>query len=66
MADDFNTLFNPPRRISYYLTPKGLAEKGKLTMTFLSYKIHYYSRLKAMIEERFLEIAKGGDRGLYL
>ena len=41
----------PPRRIGYYLTPKGFAEKAKLTMTFLSYNIHHYSRLKAMIGE---------------
>ena len=60
------TVENPPRRISYYLLPKGFAEKAKLTMTFLSYNIHHYSRLKAMVGERFLEMAKGGDYGLYL
>ena len=43
----------PPRRIGYYLTPKGFAEKTKLTMTFFSYNIHHYSRLKAMDGERF-------------
>lgn len=56
----------PPRRIGYYLTPKGFAEKARLTMTFLSYNIHHYSRLKAMIGEKFLQIAKEGDYGLYL
>ena len=50
----------PPRRIGYYLTPKGFAEKAKLTMTFLSYNIHHYSRLKAMIGEKFLEMASQG------
>jgi DNA-binding MarR family transcriptional regulator len=50
----------PPRRIGYYLTPKGFAEKAKLTMTFLSYNIHNYSRLKAMIGEKFLEMASQG------
>jgi DNA-binding MarR family transcriptional regulator len=49
-----------PRRIGYYLTPKGFAEKAKLTMTFLSYNIHHYSRLKAMIEAKFLEMASQG------
>ncbi len=43
-----------PRRIGYYLTPKGFLEKTKLSMTFLSYNIHHYSRLKAMIGEKFL------------
>ena len=50
----------PPRRIGYYLTPKGFAEKTKLTMTFLSYNVHHYARLKAMIEERILEMASQG------
>jgi len=50
----------PPRRIGYYLTPKGFAEKAKLTMTFLSYNVHHYARLKAMIEERILEMASKG------
>jgi DNA-binding MarR family transcriptional regulator len=50
----------PPRRIGYYLTPKGFAEKAKLTMTFLSYNVHHYARLKAMIEERILEMASHG------
>ena len=50
----------PPRRIGYYLTPKGFAEKAKLTVTFLSYNIHHYSRLKAMIGEKFLEMASQG------
>ena len=50
----------PPRRIGYYLTPKGFVEKARLTMTFLSYNIHHYSRLKAMIGEKFLEMASQG------
>jgi DNA-binding MarR family transcriptional regulator len=50
----------PPRRIGYFLTPKGFAEKAKLTMTFLSYNIHHYSRLKAMIGEKFLEMVSQG------
>jgi DNA-binding MarR family transcriptional regulator len=50
----------PPRRIGYYLTPKGFAEKAKLTMTFLSYNIHHYSWLKAMIGAKFLEMVSQG------
>jgi len=52
----------PPRRIGYFLTPKGFAEKARLTMTFLSYNIHHYSRLKSMIGEKFLEMASQGVR----
>jgi DNA-binding MarR family transcriptional regulator len=49
-----------PRRIGYYLTPMGLAEKTRLAMTFLSYNIHHYSQLKAMVAEKFLEMASQG------
>ncbi len=52
----------PPRRIGYYLTPKGFAEKAKLTGIFLSYNIHHYARLKNMIGERLLEMASQGVR----
>ena len=31
----------PPRRIVYYLTPKGFAEKTNLTLRFFSYNIHH-------------------------
>jgi DNA-binding MarR family transcriptional regulator len=50
----------PPRRIGYYLTPKGFAEKARLTMTFLAYNIHHYSSLKALITEKFLEMGSQG------
>ena len=50
----------PPRRIGYYLTPRGFGEKGKLTLTFLSYNIHHYARLKTMVAEKFLEMASQG------
>lgn len=50
----------PPRRIGYYLTPKGFAEKAKLAMTFLSYNIHHYSRLKALVGVKFSEMASQG------
>ena len=50
----------PPRRIGYYLTPKGFAEKASLTMTFLSYNIHHYSNLKAKITEKLLEMESEG------
>src|SRR4030042_1801009 len=54
----------PPRRIGYYLTPQGFAEKARLTMTFISYNIHHYSSLKALITEKFLEMESQGVKRL--
>jgi DNA-binding MarR family transcriptional regulator len=48
------------RRIGYYLTPKGLAEKTKLTLRLASWTVRHYSTLKDIIGERLLEMRKKG------
>jgi DNA-binding MarR family transcriptional regulator len=50
----------PPRRIAYYLTPKGFAEKAKLTLSFFSYNIHHYAEMKRQISKKILEMQSGG------
>jgi DNA-binding MarR family transcriptional regulator len=50
----------PPRRIAYYVTPKGFAEKAKLTLHFLSYNIEHYAEMKKLITKRLLEIENSG------
>ncbi len=52
----------PPRRIVYYLTPKGFAEKTKLTLHFFSYNIQHYAEMKKQISKRLLEMEDGGFR----
>jgi len=48
------------RRIGYYLTPKGLAEKTKLTLRLVSWTVQHYSTLKDIIGERLLEMQNKG------
>jgi len=48
------------RRIGYYLTPKGLAEKTKLTLRLVSWTVQHYSSLKDIIGERLLEMQNKG------
>lgn len=50
----------PPRRIAYYLTPKGFTEKTKLTLSFFSYNIHHYAEMKKQISKKLLEIQNSG------
>jgi DNA-binding MarR family transcriptional regulator len=50
----------PPRRIAYYLTPKGFAEKANLTLRFFSYNIHHYAEMKKQISKRLLEMENSG------
>jgi len=52
----------PPRRITYYLTPKGFAEKANLTLRFFSYNIHYYAEMKKQISRKLLEMQNSGVR----
>jgi len=50
----------PPRRIAYYLTPKGFAEKSKLMLHFFSYNIQHYAEMKKMISKKLLEMQQSG------
>jgi DNA-binding MarR family transcriptional regulator len=50
----------PPRRIAYYLTPKGFAEKANLTLRFFSYNIHHYLEIKKQISKKLLEMQTSG------
>jgi DNA-binding MarR family transcriptional regulator len=48
------------RKIGYYLTPKGMTEKAKLTFHLISYTVQYYSDLKKRIGRKFLEMEREG------
>jgi DNA-binding MarR family transcriptional regulator len=50
----------PPRRIAYYLTPKGFTEKSKLMLHFFSYNIHHYAEMKKLISKKLLEMQQSG------
>jgi len=50
------------KRIAYYLTPKGLAEKTRLTYHFLEHTIRYYSNLKDSISAKFSALSQAGRK----
>jgi DNA-binding MarR family transcriptional regulator len=50
----------PPRRIAYYVTPRGFSEKTKLTLHFLSYNIRHYAEMKKQIEKKLLDMQNKG------
>ena len=49
---------NDGRRIGYYLTPKGLSEKSKLTLTISFWRVQHYSTLKEMMGRIFLQMER--------
>ncbi len=48
------------RKIGYYLTPKGLAEKANLSLHLISWTVQHYSALKKVIARKFLEMQNSG------
>lgn len=50
----------PPRRIAYYLTPRGFAAKSKLMLHFFSYNIQHYTEMKRVISKKLLEMEQSG------
>ena len=49
-----------PRKIGYYLTPKGFVEKTRLTIHLISFRVQHYSELKKAIANRLLEMQRDG------
>lgn len=45
---------------TYFLTPRGVEEKARMTVAFLSYKMQEYDRLRAEIEALKIEVEQKG------
>ncbi|MFZ1058976.1 MAG: hypothetical protein WAP47_07280 [Candidatus Rokuibacteriota bacterium] len=41
----------PPKRIKYYLTPKGFAEKPRLTYQYMEYSLRLYHQTRLALRE---------------
>ena len=42
-----------PNRISYLITPRGIAEKARLTYEFMDYSLHLYGEVRQHLQHRF-------------
>ncbi|MBV9522198.1 MAG: winged helix-turn-helix transcriptional regulator [Alphaproteobacteria bacterium] len=56
----------PANRYRYYLTPKGFAEKGRLTANYLAYSFDFLRRARADYEALFLLCEERGWRRIAL
>jgi DNA-binding MarR family transcriptional regulator len=56
----------PANRYLYYLTPKGFAEKSRLTAKYLSYSFAFYRRASTSCAEVFQQCAARGWRRVVL
>lgn len=50
----------PPRRIKYYLTPKGFAEKARLTYQYLEYSLKLYGQTRLALREALEPLGRQG------
>jgi DNA-binding MarR family transcriptional regulator len=55
----------PKRRIQYILTPKGLAEKARLTCQYIMYTMQYYKDARAKIKSKFNSLTKDHSERIY-
>src|SRR5262245_56875190 len=51
-----------PNRISYLITPRGIAEKARLTYEFMDYSLHLYGEVRQQLRAVLNECAAGGQR----
>ena len=50
----------PPRRIAYYITPRGFAEKANFALRVFSYNIRHYAEMKKQISRKLIEMQSSG------
>jgi DNA-binding MarR family transcriptional regulator len=48
----------PRNRVKYFLTPKGLARKSKLTVEYLRYSVNFYTEIKKLLLNKYQEMEK--------
>ncbi len=56
----------PANRYFYYLTPKGFAEKSRLTAEYLSHSFHFYGRARDQMDGCFADCAERGWSSIVL
>ncbi|MBF0330167.1 MAG: winged helix-turn-helix transcriptional regulator [Nitrospirae bacterium] len=50
----------PRNRIKYIITPKGFAEKTKLTYTYMNYSLEYFKEARSKIEDAYKSMIENG------
>ena len=51
-----------PNRITYLITPRGIAEKARLTYEFMDYSLHLYGEVRQHLRAALQDCAAAGQR----
>ena len=54
--DILRSQLSPPKRVKYLLTPKGIAEKSRLTFEYLQYSLGFYNEIKTLLLNIYKEL----------
>lgn len=54
------------RRLRYLITPKGLAEKARLTYEYLEYSLYFYRQIRDFLSRALMAIPQSGGRSAIL
>jgi DNA-binding MarR family transcriptional regulator len=56
----------PSHRIKYLLTPKGMAEKSRLTYRYMQYSLSYYREMRQRLKQVLDELAASGSKRIVI
>ena len=62
----FKIINIPKNRVKYFLTPKGAAEKTRLTYQYIQYSYQFYREARRKLSDLFNELESQGNRRLIL
>ena len=52
----------PSHRIKYLLTPRGMAEKSRLTYQYMQYSLSYYREMRQRLKQVLAELSQAGAK----
>jgi len=52
----------PSNRITYLLTPRGMAEKSRLTYAYMQYSLSYYREMRQRLKQVLTELSQAGAK----
>ena len=56
----------PSHRIKYLLTPKGMAEKSRLTYAYMQYSLNYYREMRERLKQVLTELSQAGAKRIVI
>jgi DNA-binding Lrp family transcriptional regulator len=56
----------PSHRIKYLLTPRGMAEKSRLTYAYMQYSLSYYREMRQRLKQVLTELSQAGAKRIVI